>query len=203
MEPTAETTTEDKNHMPFTEQYGQWFFKYRDYTPIPLIILLLVFAKPSALSATVGLSLVTLGELVRIYSVAFIGKISRTRKESLGGQLVTSGPFAYVRNPLYVGNFFISFGLALYSGSVGVSVLTAIMFAVQYYFVVSYEEHLLSEKFGNAFDEYRSSVPPWIPTRLPKPTEIEWPDSFGAAIQSEKRTLTAIAVVILGILLVG
>ena len=89
---------------------GETFFKYRDYTPIPLILIVLFVAKPSVFTATLGTIVLTFGELFRIYSVAFIGSISRTRKESLGNQLITSGPFKWVRNPLYLGNFFIVFG---------------------------------------------------------------------------------------------
>ena len=55
---------------------GQWFFKNRDYTPIPLILLLLLFGDPNVRS-DLGLLLVVLGELIRVYSVSFIGSISR------------------------------------------------------------------------------------------------------------------------------
>ncbi len=185
------------------EQYGAWLFKYRDYTPIPLIIIMLFFAEPTALSATLGLLFTIGGELIRIYSVAFIGSISRTRKGNLGSDLVRTGPFSLVRNPLYVGNFFISGGLAVYSGSTAVVVLTVLMFAAQYYFIVKYEEHLLLQRFGTEYDEYRQSVPPWVPTRFPNPSELDWPDTFGPALHSERRTLTAIGAVLLAILLVG
>ena len=94
---------------------GEWFFKYRDYTPIPLIIALLFVNDPTVFSATIGLLAVVFGELFRIYTVAFIGTVSRTRSDSTGQKLVTNGPFGIVRNPLYVGNFFIVLGFALFA----------------------------------------------------------------------------------------
>ena len=172
---------------------GETFFKYRDYTPIPLILIVLFVAKPSVFTATLGTIVLTFGELFRIYSVAFIGSISRTRKESLGNQLITSGPFKWVRNPLYLGNFFIVFGLAIYSGILWFCVLTAALFYLQYHYIVQYEEGLLEKKFGNEYGAYKASVPAWFPKSLPKLNEIEWPDSFTKSLKSEKRTLSAIA----------
>lgn len=186
-----------------TIRIGEMFFKARDYTPIPLIILLLIFADPSTLSVTVGMLLTMFGELIRIYSVAFIGSISRTRKDRTGGSLITSGPFGYVRNPLYVGNFFISFGLAVYSGNVYIALLTAIMFAVQYYFIVSYEENLLRATFGAEYQAYCEEVPPWVPRKAIRLEDMQWPDSFSGALKSERKTLMAIGAVLLCLVLVG
>lgn len=178
-------------------EIGELFFKYRDYTPIPLIILMIMFAKPSVGSATFGMLLIVFGELFRIYSVAFIGTVSRTRSSSTGQALITSGPFAYVRNPLYVGNFLIVLGIALFAHVLWLGILTIGLFAVQYFFVVNYEENILAGKFGEEYNEYRKKVHPWIPKKYPKLDEIEWPDNFSPSLKSEKRTLTAILIMIL------
>lgn len=180
-----------------TQEWGQTLFKYRDYTPIPLVLIALIVTHPTAVSATLGTLLVMFGELIRIYSVAFIGSISRTRKGNLGEALVCTGPFKMVRNPLYVGNFFIVIGLSTYTASISLMLLTTILFGVQYYFIVQYEEELLQKKFGKDYHEYQQSVPPWIPNKLPKLEEIEWPQTFSGALKSEKRTLTAICAMII------
>lgn len=171
---------------------GEWFFRYRDYTPIPLIILLLFLGNPSVFSSTLGLLVIIFGELFRIYSVGFIGSVSRTRSDSTGQRLVVRGPFAYVRNPLYVGNFFISMGFAIFSASFTIMILTAVLFAVQYYFVIRYEESILTQKFGEEYEKYRRQVPAWIPSELPSLNKLDWPREFSSALKSEKRTLTAI-----------
>lgn len=171
---------------------GEWFFRYRDYTPIPLIILLLIIGSPSVLSSTLGLLVIVFGELFRIYSVGFIGTVSRTRSDSTGQSLVVRGPFAYIRNPLYVGNFFISIGFAIFSASLTLIVLTALLFAVQYYFIVRYEESILIQKFGEDYEKYRRQVPAWFPSQLPDLSKLDWPKEFSTALKSERRTLTTI-----------
>lgn len=178
-------------------QTGESLFRYRDFTPIPLILLLLIFGKPTVLSATIGVLIIVFGELFRIYSVSFIGAVSRTRSESTGRQLVTGGPFAYVRNPLYIGNFFISIGFAVFSGSSWLILLTAILFAAQYHFIVVYEEANLSQKFGEEYDKYQRQTPSWFPAVWPRLDEIEWPREYSTALKSERRTLSAISILLL------
>jgi hypothetical protein len=74
--------------------------------------------------------------------------------------------------------------------------LTAIMFAVQYYFIVKYEESVLIEKFGETYQNYRQRVPAFVPVSLPSLEAIEWPKDYSHALQSEKRTLTTIVVLL-------
>lgn len=176
---------------------GELLFRWRDYTPIPLIFLLLLVARPTVVSATFGTLLIVAGEILRMYSVAFIGGISRTRKGSLGDHLVTSGPFALVRNPLYCGNFLIVAGFALYAAVFWFFLVALIGFAFQYYYIVMYEEKLLADKFGEEFAAYKRLVPAWFPRRLPRADEVELPTSLEGALKSEKRTLLAILAVLL------
>ncbi len=175
---------------------GQKLFRARDYTPVPFLILLLLFERPRVGCVALGCFLMVLGELVRIYSVAFIGGISRTRKGSLGAHLVTDGAFELVRNPLYLGNFFIIMGVSIFSGVPWLMLLGAVFFIVQYYFIVQYEESLLEERFGDEFRNYSLQVPAWIPKRLPDLEDMAWPATFAPALKSEKRTLMAIAAVV-------
>lgn len=195
------TTTAEATQSP--EAIGRVFFKYRDYTPIPLIILLLMFAKPTVITATLGLVTIMFGELIRVYSVAFIGSISRTRKDNTGSHLIRTGPFSYVRNPLYVGNFFITAGVAIFGGSYLVLFLAVALFCTQYHFVVKYEESILRQKFGPEYVSYCQDVPPWFPKRSIKLEDMEWPNNFTPAIRSERRTLTTIVVLVVILALMG
>jgi protein-S-isoprenylcysteine O-methyltransferase Ste14 len=178
-------------------EVGEQFFKLRDYTPIPLIILAFAVQSPTVLSATLGTICVVLGEWIRLYSVAFIGSISRTRRSSLGQQLVTTGPFGVVRNPLYVGNFLIVCGFTVFTAKFWMVLLGIILFSIQYVFIVQYEEQLLSERFGQSYEDYKRRVPAWLPVSLPRWDAIEWPQSFSEACISEKRTLTTILILLL------
>ena len=182
-----------------TESWGQKLFVMRSFTPLPIIIFLLYVATPTVLSATLGMLVIVLGELIRIYSVAFIGRISRTRKGSLGNELVNTGPFKIVRNPLYVGNFLIANGLAIFSGQLSVVLLCSLAFMVQYSFIVSFEERLLLDKFGQQFEDYRRETPAWLPKKLPTLANMEWPSEFSMSLESEKRTLTSILILLLAL----
>lgn len=185
-----------KEFMKNGSEIGEKLFRLRDYTPIPFLLIALIFEQPRVAGVTLGCFFIMFGELIRIYSVSFIGGISRTRKGSLGGKLVTEGAFSIVRNPLYVGNFFIILGVCVFSSVLWVMVLGIVFFVVQYHFIVQYEEGLLAERFGDEFQSYKMSVPAWIPKKLPSLEEIQWPASFSPALLSEKRTFTAIAAVL-------
>jgi protein-S-isoprenylcysteine O-methyltransferase Ste14 len=192
-------TTDVKNASEKDEtaiEIGKLLFEWRDYTPIPLIIIMLFVARPNALSTALGLLLIVGGELIRIYSVAFIGSISRTRSDNLGARLVSTGPFAYVRNPLYVGNFFISTGIAVFTAKAWFVALVVLAFGFQYYFIVKYEESLLLARFGAIYDEFRAQVPAWFPRRRIDFQNLERPDTYAPAFKSEKRTLLAIAAIV-------
>ena len=180
---------------------GEQLFQWRDYTPIPLVLLLLFVARPTVFSATLGMCLIVFGEAIRLYSVAFIGSVSRTRTPGSGGSLITTGPFSIVRNPLYVGNFFITFGVTLYGGQLGFVVIAMLLFAFQYYCIVRFEETQLERKFPEEYVAYMEAVPRWFPSPLPSMHELQWPASFSEAIWSERRTFMAIAAVITLLLL--
>ncbi|MDD9951391.1 MAG: isoprenylcysteine carboxylmethyltransferase family protein [Zetaproteobacteria bacterium] len=180
---------------------GKWLFENRDYTPIPLILLLAFISKANALSATLGLLVILCGEAIRIYSVAFIGTVSRTRSTSLGENLITSGPFFWVRNPLYLANFLIVTGVGIFSAKIWFVLVVTLLFFVQYFPIIQYEEQLLEERFGDEYRSYRARTPMWWPNKLPNPEQLESPTTILPALQSEKRTITAIAAVILLMLL--
>ena len=176
---------------------GERLFELRDYTPIPLILLTLYVAEPTVGAAVLGTVIAMLGELIRVYSVAFIGSVSRTRNvETAGAALITGGPFAFVRNPLYVGNFLITMGLAVFSAKGWLVFVAAALFAFQYYCIVKHEERLLVSRFGSAYEDFMATVPPWIPAKWPTLETIEWPTTFSPALRSERRTLLTIVVLV-------
>lgn len=176
------------------QRLGETLFRYRDYTPIPIVILSLLFAEPSIISLVGGLLVALFGEAVRTYGVAFIGTISRTRSYS-NGSLVQDGPFSLLRNPLYLGNLILSVGLALMSGVAWLPLLVIVFFYAQYIPIVAWEEMKLSRIFGQAYSDYCTKVPNrWFP-RLSTFASGSWylaPDTWAPALKSEKRTLTSV-----------
>ena len=78
-------------------------------------------------------------------------------------ELVVTGFYRYVRNPIYVGVLFIFLGHFLWFGYLALLTYTLIAFIGVHFFIVLYEEPTLCEKFGAAYEDYCQRVPRWIP----------------------------------------
>lgn len=177
---------------------GEWLFKKRDYTPIPLIIAALVImyvqgTRPDNFSVALGAAFAILGEAIRFWGVSYIGPISRTRSRATG-TLKSDGPFSVVRNPLYVGNFFLTLGLVVISHIWVLVPVYVFFFAFQYHYIVNWEEWNLRQKFGADFDAYCKEVPRWVPRVTGyRSGEHDWP----RALRSERNTLGAIVIIVM------
>lgn len=178
---------------------GELLFKNRDYTPIPFVIVMIIYADTGRQSLIIGLLLSLFGESIRILGVAHIGGVSRTKTYSTGKKLIDSGLFAHVRNPLYLGNFFLSMGMVV-AANVHVYFTLGFMvfFFVQYIPIIRWEEQNLRNTFGREFDDYVAQVPRWIPRVFPKEKNLKQVrGDFKTAILSEKYTLLAVVVLYL------
>lgn len=176
------------------EKAGEILFRLRDYTPIPIILLAILFAHPTLTSLLAGALIALAGEFVRTYGVAYIGTISRTRSYS-NGQLVQEGPFALLRNPLYFGNLVLSVGLSVMCNVPWIPVLVIVVFYAQYIPVVAWEERKLTHIFGDSYAQYCATVPNrWFPSlgRIRATSLYAAPQAWGPALRSEKRTLTSL-----------
>ncbi len=78
-------------------------------------------------------------------------------------ELVTTGPYRYVRNPIYVGAASIILGYFLWFGYWALLTYPALAFIGAHLFVVWYEEPTLKRQFGASYENYLQSVPRWIP----------------------------------------
>ena len=179
----------------------QMLFRYRSYTPIPFLVLMVFFASPTAASLGTGLVLVALGEFLRLWGVAIAGSETRTTGAVGGTYLITRGPFAYVRNPLYVGNMLLYVGVGVMSNAL-FPWLTLVAFAYfffQYSRIVSLEEEYLRTTFGEDFARYCARVPRFFPALAAfdggthEQPEIDW----RRGLASERRTFQAIGLITL------
>jgi protein-S-isoprenylcysteine O-methyltransferase Ste14 len=185
---------------PDSIKIGKWLFQQRTSIPIPFALAILTLKvgeseRSLALSVT-GVLVTVIGELIRAWGVHHIGAISRTRSDRLG-PLVASGPFALVRNPLYIGNIAMWVGFALTARLVWLAAVIAVLLALEYHAIVRWEESLLESRLENAYRDYAARVPRWIPklTRGSSPassavTGFSWKET----LFSERGTLIAIAV---------
>jgi protein-S-isoprenylcysteine O-methyltransferase Ste14 len=181
-------------------EFRQRLFQYRSYTPIPFLIIMVIFAHPTFMSLVLGFCLVLFGEFLRLWGVSIVGSETRTTGPVGGTYLVTRGPFSYVRNPLYLGNMILYFGAGVMSNALfpWLAIIALFYFGWQYSQIVSLEEEHLAPKFGEEYQRYCQSVPRFIPTfakypggNNPQP-ELDWM----SGIVSEKRTLQAIGFLI-------
>ncbi len=185
---------------------GGWLFKRRTWLPLPLALALLLIppaAPPTPGFVAIGGLLVAGGELLRMWGVRHIGSISRTRSGRLG-PLIDEGPFAYVRNPLYLGNIALWVGFAVGAGLVWMAPVLVVILGVEYHAIVRWEEGLLAARLGDDYLDYMTRVPRWIPTRrgVASRAGASAPAfSWSETVFSERGTLIAIVVgtVLLGI----
>ena len=170
-------------------------FKYRSYTPIPFLVLMLIFQESTIWTLIIGFAIALLGELIRFWGVSWAGSETRTTGSVGGTFLIISGPFAYVRNPLYVGNILIYLGLGIMSFALFpyLQIVAILFFLLQYYLIVKEEEGYLREKFREDYKNYCEKVPPFFPKLTPykNMTILQPPFSAVAGFRSETRSLQA------------
>lgn len=171
---------------------GNFFFKIRSFTPIPFILALLYFAKPTWHTTTIGISFTIIGELLRVWSVGYAGGTTRATALGAARDLVTTGPYSYVRNPLYLGNLLLSFGICIIANVLWLIPILIVGFLLQYLPIITVEETYLLESCGPIYQTYKKHVPRFLPHFQPYSTPSTHDFSWKRAIKSEKRTLTAI-----------
>jgi protein-S-isoprenylcysteine O-methyltransferase Ste14 len=178
--------------------FRQKIFSYRSYTPIPFLIVMLIFAKPTLWSLLIGFLIALVGELIRFWGVGYAGGETRTTGPVGGSKLVTNGPYAYVRNPLYLGNMLMYLGFGVMSMALFpyFQIIGLIYFFVQYYLIVTLEEDYLSRAFPDEYALYIKHVPRFIPRLKRYEFASNFKFDIKEALRSEKRTLQAFFLVV-------
>jgi len=178
------------------QKFAQLFFKNRSYTPIPFLILMVIFEQTTYHSLIIGFIVSVIGEAIRLWGVSWAGSETRTTGNVGGTFLIISGPFAFVRNPLYVGNMLIYLGLGIMSLALFpyLQIIAILFFIIQYSLIVSEEEEYLKKTYGEHYKKYFSSVPRFFPRLTPyKDSNVEQPPfKIAAGLRSERRTLQAL-----------
>lgn len=175
--------------------FSQFLFRNRSYTPLPFLAVMLIFAQPTLTSLLIGFVVAATGEFLRAAGVFYVGSETRVTGSVGASKLVTSGPFSYTRNPLYVGNILIYIGIGIMSLALfpWLQIIALIWFVFQYTLIVKEEENFLRQKFGQEYTDYCAKVPRFFFRFTPysswHPVDIDWK----AGWHSEARTLQAFA----------
>jgi protein-S-isoprenylcysteine O-methyltransferase Ste14 len=165
---------------------GAVLFRNRSWLPVPfLLVTLLAPARANWYNWLVGFVLIVVGEIVRLAGVSAAGTVTRRRSRDVQ-RLVNYGVFAWVRNPLYVGNFLIWMGFVVISGVLWFLPVAILIFAVEYTLIVAYEEGVLESIFGAEYLAYKQTTPRWLP-RPPKVRETgehNWKEAWRSEIST-------------------
>ena len=106
-------------------------------------------ARPSWRSWCAGLAVASVGECVRVWAAGHIEK---------GREITQSGPYRFVRHPLYLGSACLGAGFIVAANSVAVAVLTVLYLTLTLTAAARSEEAHLDEKFVGAYSTYRAGV---------------------------------------------
>jgi protein-S-isoprenylcysteine O-methyltransferase Ste14 len=186
---------------------GRWLFRFRSLTPVPIILgawLLCwrdaVYPGPGGAALddalnVAGVGLVAVGWLWRFVTVGFTPHGSQTRILSARA-LCTTGPYALVRHPLYLGNALIVTGLLLIVHRPAAYLLVGGFFVVAWGLIIAAEERHLRDQFGDAWHAWAAKVPMVVPR--PTPGAFLGPFHLRLAVRREVNPLTSAG---LGVLL--
>ena len=120
----------------------------------PLALACLWLARPTPGRLALGAGIAGAGLVLRGAAAGHLRKHE---------QLTTSGPYAYTRNPLYLGSALLAVGFLVACGSWIVTALLTAYFALFYPAVMRREEQELRARYGSAFDDYAARVPLFWP----------------------------------------
>lgn len=137
---------------------GTFFMRWRVRLGYPLAAIVLWFSRPVPRSILLGGFIGVLGLCLRAYAAGYLHKQE---------MLTVSGPYAYTRNPLYLGSAIMALGAALAMRSWISVLLLLLYFSIFYSVVMRREETELRMRHGAAFEEYARAVPLFLPRLKP------------------------------------
>jgi len=134
----------------------------RTFFTLAVPVLLVIFARPKSGWLPWGLALALLGEMLRFWAAGHLTKST---------QLTTSGPFAHLRHPLYLGSLLIATGYCLMTGLWLSFPIVLALFALFFLSAMFYEQDFLQSSFGDEYRRYKAHTPLLLPriTAYPGP----------------------------------
>jgi protein-S-isoprenylcysteine O-methyltransferase Ste14 len=188
------------------ERAGRLLFRWRSFTPIPLLLAAIPLLWRSRGGggpgwAAAGVLLCVAGQALRAWVLGQVPDGTSGQNERLiATHLNVSGPYAHTRNPLYVGNLLITIGLCVVAHDVVLIAVVAVLFAVQYRAIIAAEESFLRDRFGAQFEEYLREVPRFWPRPRGRIASSPRPWSWRRALRKEHNPFAAWATLAIALL---
>jgi protein-S-isoprenylcysteine O-methyltransferase Ste14 len=137
---------------------GAFFVRWRVRLGYLLAVAVLFFARPQPRSILYGAIVGLVGLAIRAWAAGYLHKQS---------VLTVTGPYAYTRNPLYLGSAILAIGAGIATRSWISAAILVVYFAVVYTVVMRKEEQELRLQHGEGFDEYAAAVSLFFPRLAP------------------------------------
>jgi protein-S-isoprenylcysteine O-methyltransferase Ste14 len=171
-----------------------FFARWRVRLGYPLAIVVLALARPTPQSVLAGALVGAIGLLVRALAAGYLHKQE---------VLTVTGPYAYTRNPLYLGSAILTLGAAIGTWSWISAAVLLVYFALFYSIVMQREEQELRTLHHVAFDNYAKAVPLFFPRLTPARLAAGAEGSFSFAQYKKNREYRAAIgfLLLLGLLL--
>jgi|SRR5215467_1446898 protein-S-isoprenylcysteine O-methyltransferase Ste14 len=149
-----------KSGRAFLKPYADLVARVRVPMGFVLVAAFAWFARPTSHSLVWSVPVSFAGLALRAWAAGHLAKNQR---------LATGGPYAYIRNPLYMGTLLVALGLAVAARSAALAFLFVAVFLLIYLPVVMLEEQHLTSLFPE-YAPYAAAVPSLIPRRRPRPS---------------------------------
>ena len=187
------------------QKQGYYCFKYRGQFPVLLFLLVvpfMFFTDYSFLSEELvrfciflSIFFALFGLLIRFYTIATTpkGTSGRNRSIQIANALNTKGIYSIVRNPLYLGNYLIWFGVSISTFNIYFILIMSIIFFLFYERIIFVEEKFLIDKFGDEYLSWSFNTPVIIPS-FSKFIKSNVPFSFISILRREYATVASVTI---------
>ena len=188
------------------ERSGNWLFRWRSYLPLMMIGIFLLALRGyeypgynehlDHLWELLCLLVSFFGLGIRILTVGHTpkGTSGRNTKKQVADTLNTKGIYSVVKNPLYLGNFFMGLGIALFAHMWWLTIIYILVFWLYYERIIFAEEAYLRNKYGDEYLEWANSTPAFLP-KLSKYQKADLPFSLRNVLKREYNGFFAVIVV--------
>lgn len=170
------------------------------YILIPIAFLI---ASSSEEQFRIAVPIIGCGVLIRLWANGYVGhrKVNWTQKwrgDAKVGKLITAGPYAYVRHPLYAGTLIIAAGFSVIIGQWLLAAVALTALAALYHYKMNEEERTLADECGGEFGRYSQAVGRWWPRlKAYAPQQGTW-SWEGLAASREWKTVLWVVVGLIG-----